>query len=1191
MAIFIDNSVFDSPINLALRETVVELTETNRGVANGFTILNEIPRRLEALDITDGGVTLTEIRDANVELANEQYRVSYTNGFVYFNPDFYADGYSIDEIKYTGRGVITYGASRIINAEGDPLSLGSLINVYSDGILVKNLPKILDFRQNIDAILDPSDPTRVIINVDPDAGFAGHFLDLSDAPSTYVGQSLKLTGVNLGETGIEFIDVASIPEIIDHEARITTIETDIETPLSDESVPYAGLAGKYAESKDALSIAIHGINLSDIKDYKGGTLTNLALGSFETDVTTTGIGDGWIDNNSLPTFTLDNTIKRVGNFAQKIVSGANDAIQLYSLQNFVSGKKYFIKGYAYITSMGTDGAVVGLDLRVLSGATTKATLTFTTTDSLTLNEWVEVSTVYTADGTEDRLMIRSSGSSGDINNITAYIDEVSFIPVDNTILDGLTAVQIANRITYIEGQQSVGSPVDYDQLLDNLNKLGNTPLVTGITIDTETDKDGVAYYKIINQGATTVVTANVGTITVGNKYTLFTHVIKNTETNDTAVVISGSGGIFGTEYVDGGFIGIDKRVLTADSGTGLILGSGSLGTAGAEVIMRQILIEGDHTNVSDETALKWIQEQDFGVFEVKGIFIESIEKNKFNKLTTTENLRFTGVGDATTATTNSFISDFIKVIGGQDYFKSPHIADSRNYVAYYDNDKNVIGNAVITDAISPTVDGYIRVGWYTTSLDTAQIQLGTSFDTYEDFIKANAHINEEFGDVPNGVADDFDFERIKKHYILTEDDITVLDTSWTNFDAVKVQKSVFIGYKSIGVTSIEDFLTIYPEYDGVGTFDDTSNIGKVTMQVSSTFFYLALVPKGTYATLADAKTDLAGTEIQYQLATPLPRDGIKAPELDITGKLLTSVDATFTQESTSGITNYFTTDVPLNLYGQLLLNILTDLSQQKEINWNKAEILKLIIDTQSLIDDLGYAPDLETTAKVVVEAINELKTAVDLNTAKNSYPSADAIKLAGIEANATIDQTGAEIKLAYEAESDTNAFTDALKTKLEGLSDMTDAEIKTAYENNADTNAYTDLEKTQVSQAKSKLVYTAGTDGLAVETAITLGTSTTRTMSTIAGANYLEITIGSKSSGTIFDNKVMKFHFTSAYTQSIHLDYIDDYTGGITQFFGQFGLKSSATEFGFFLGVKYVSGTESTSTDLKIIKIVAFYDN
>lgn len=80
---------------------------------------------------------------------------------------------------------------------------------------------------------------------------------------------------------------------------------------------------------------------------------------------------------------------------------------------------------------------------------------------------------------------------------------------------------------------------------------------------------------------------------------------------------------------------------------------------------------------------------------------------------------------------------------------------------------------------------------------------------------------------------------------------------------------------------------------------------------------------------------------------------------------------------------------------------------------------------------------------------------------------ADINKLAGIEANATTDQTDAEIKTAYENNTNTNAFTDAEQTKLAGIeqnatADQTDTEIKTAYENNADTNVFTDSEKTKL---------------------------------------------------------------------------------------------------------------------------------
>ena len=48
--------------------------------------------------------------------------------------------------------------------------------------------------------------------------------------------------------------------------------------------------------------------------------------------------------------------------------------------------------------------------------------------------------------------------------------------------------------------------------------------------------------------------------------------------------------------------------------------------------------------------------------------------------------------------------------------------------------------------------------------------------------------------------------------------------------------------------------------------------------------------------------------------------------------------------------------------------------------------------------------------------------------------ASDGTKLDGIESNATADQTDAEIKTAYENNADTNAFTNADETKLDGIS-------------------------------------------------------------------------------------------------------------------------------------------------------------
>jgi len=86
-----------------------------------------------------------------------------------------------------------------------------------------------------------------------------------------------------------------------------------------------------------------------------------------------------------------------------------------------------------------------------------------------------------------------------------------------------------------------------------------------------------------------------------------------------------------------------------------------------------------------------------------------------------------------------------------------------------------------------------------------------------------------------------------------------------------------------------------------------------------------------------------------------------------------------------------------------------------------------------------------------------------------------------VEDGATGDQTAAEIRTLVESASDSNVFTDADHTKLNGVennatADQTDAEIKTAYENNSDTNAFTDTEKSKLAAIEASADVTDATN-------------------------------------------------------------------------------------------------------------------
>jgi len=97
-----------------------------------------------------------------------------------------------------------------------------------------------------------------------------------------------------------------------------------------------------------------------------------------------------------------------------------------------------------------------------------------------------------------------------------------------------------------------------------------------------------------------------------------------------------------------------------------------------------------------------------------------------------------------------------------------------------------------------------------------------------------------------------------------------------------------------------------------------------------------------------------------------------------------------------------------------------------------------------------FQRDTDISAKKVDFSDGSVLTEADLDANSDQIIFAQqeiTDKLSGIEEGATADQTNAEIKTAYEANSDTNAFTDALQTKLNNIesnatADQTITEIK-----------------------------------------------------------------------------------------------------------------------------------------------------
>ena len=97
--------------------------------------------------------------------------------------------------------------------------------------------------------------------------------------------------------------------------------------------------------------------------------------------------------------------------------------------------------------------------------------------------------------------------------------------------------------------------------------------------------------------------------------------------------------------------------------------------------------------------------------------------------------------------------------------------------------------------------------------------------------------------------------------------------------------------------------------------------------------------------------------------------------------------------------------------------------------------------------------------------------------------AADGTKLDGIETGATADQSDAEIKTAYENNSDTNAFTDALQTKLNGIASSADNYASWTISDGSNTEAIASGNTLTIAGGgDTSTAYDSGTNTLTVTT-------------------------------------------------------------------------------------------------------------
>lgn len=327
---------------------------------------------------------------------------------------------------------------------------------------------------------------------------------------------------------------------------------------------------------------------------------------------------------------------------------------------------------------------------------------------------------------------------------------------------------------------------------------------------------------------------------------------------------------------------------------------------------------------------------------------------------------------------------------------------------------NLYETKVLTSTFGKTISHFVWAsldGLAEFKIKKFQIEEGIISTTYEPYKSSMLNIQNigELHKLDNGVTDILystgnKFQNIKK-YTLLDSDVVMLSTM-SNVDYVVLNLSTLSGIKNYGV---EDMIATKIMTSKTTPLNNLpiNNVGSLWKHYIEESTWTIIIPKGTYATLANAKTALAGTEIIYQLENVVKSNLID--ELSMSGILQSHENGTLYIETMDAVVGSFISNVPSNLaasnksviksmsnfinrFSKIVLEKINFLSEQVGLKLNKTDVVaNYTTTTIGKAFDATKGKELKDNHDILVTNVNGKAPTSHYSADKTTYGAGSAL--------------------------------------------------------------------------------------------------------------------------------------------------------------------------------------------------------